>query len=75
MLLITGFSNAQTGNIFGDTVLIEKRISKYAETIMHIFNNNILGDKDGPAQWTTPMDKEKKTVGTNGNSLTETGIH
>jgi hypothetical protein len=64
MLLITGLSNAQTGNIFGDTASIEKQISKYAETIMHIFNNNILGDEDGPAQWTIPMDEGKKTVGT-----------
>jgi hypothetical protein len=37
MLLITGFSNAETGNIFGDTASIEKQISKYAETIMHTF--------------------------------------
>ncbi len=64
MLLITGFSNAQSGNIFGDTVSIEKRISKYAETIIHIFNNNILGDEDGPSQWTIPMDEKKNTVGT-----------
>ncbi len=62
MLLIMGFSNAQTGNIFGNTASIEKQISKYAETIMHIFNNNILGDEDGPAQWTIPMDEKKKLL-------------
>jgi hypothetical protein len=35
----------------------------YAERIQQVFNETILGDADGPAQWTLPMNDEKTNVG------------
>jgi hypothetical protein len=35
----------------------------YAEQIQTFFNNRILGDDDGPAQWRLPMDDDGKNVG------------
>jgi hypothetical protein len=35
----------------------------YTEEIQAIFNQKILGDEDGPAQWQLPMDDDDKNVG------------
>jgi hypothetical protein len=63
MLLIEGFSNAQTGTIFSHIRSEKDRIMAYAEEIQEIFNQKILGDEDGPAQWRLPMDDAGKNVG------------
>jgi len=63
MLLMEGFSNAQKGLLFGNKRSEKDRITAYAELIENIFNNVILGDDDGPAQWNVPMDDDGKMVG------------
>jgi hypothetical protein len=40
-----------------------QRSMAYAEQIQTFFNNRILGDDDGPAQWRLPMDDDGKNVG------------
>jgi hypothetical protein len=63
MVLLEGFSNATEGLIFGDIRSVHQRIHAYAERIQSIFNNVILGDADGPAQWVIPMNDDGTNVG------------
>jgi hypothetical protein len=63
MLLIEGFSNAQRRTIMAHIASERERIIAFAEKIREIFNNQILGDEDGPAQWRLPMDEQGKNVG------------
>ncbi len=63
MLLIEGFSNAQQGKIMCHFRSEMDRIKAFAEAVQEIFNKTILGDEDGPAQWTLPMDDNGKNVG------------
>jgi hypothetical protein len=63
MLLLEGFSNAQLGLIFSQIRSELDRIKAFAERIQEIFNTCILGDEDGPAQWTLPMSNDGKNVG------------
>jgi hypothetical protein len=63
MLFIECFSNAQRGTILTHIQSEKDRIMAYAEEIQEIFNQIILGDEDGPAQWQLPMDDDGKNVG------------
>jgi hypothetical protein len=63
MLLLEGFSNAQQGTIFSNVRSEAECIQLYAERIQILFNNTILGDDDGPAQWALPMNEEVTNVG------------
>jgi len=63
MILMEGFSNALEKKIFGNISSAKDRITAYAETIQEMLNNEILGDEDGPAQWSIPMHDNGKTVG------------
>jgi hypothetical protein len=63
MVLLEGFSNAQRGTIFSQFRGVNDRVMAYAQCIERIFNTNILGDEDGPAQWNLPMNDSGKSVG------------
>ena len=63
MLLLEGFSNAQLGYIFSQIRSEMDRIKAFAERVQEIFNTYILGDEDGPAQWTLSMTDDGKNVG------------
>jgi len=63
MVCMEGFSNAAERKIFCHIGSTKDRIIAYAERIQHLLNNEILGDEDGPAQWSMPMHENGKTVG------------
>ena len=63
MILLEGFSNAQQGLIFSHIRCVRDRINAFAECIQDIFNTQILGDDEGPAQWRVPMDDDGTNVG------------
>jgi hypothetical protein len=63
MILMEGFSNALEKIIFSNISSAKDRITAYAEKIQEMLNHEILGDEDGPAQWSIPMHENGKTVG------------
>jgi hypothetical protein len=63
MVLMEGVSNAIERKIFGHINSIKERIKAYAMSIENLLNQQILGDDDGPAQWSIPMSDDGKTVG------------
>jgi hypothetical protein len=63
MLLIEDFSNAQRRTIMAHIASEREKIIAFAEKIQEIFNNQILGDEDSPAQWRLPMYEQGENVG------------
>jgi hypothetical protein len=64
MVLMEGFSNALERKIYATSSSAKERINAYQEQIEQIMNREVLGDDDGPAQWSAPMHDNRKTVGT-----------
>jgi hypothetical protein len=64
MVLMEGFSNALERKIYATISSAKERIHAYREQIEQIMNHEVLGDDDGPAQWSVPMHDNGKTVGT-----------
>jgi len=64
MVLMEGFSNAVQRKIYATISSAKERINAYREQIEQIMNHEVLGDDDGPAQWSVPMHDNGKTVGT-----------
>ncbi len=63
MVLMEGFSNALEKLLYPMIGSAIERIKAYAERIEQILNQEILGDVDGPAQWSVPMHENGKIVG------------
>jgi hypothetical protein len=63
MVLLEGFSNAQQGLLFPHIHSQIQCIESFAQKIQKIFNNEILGDINGPAQWSIPMNDEGTNIG------------
>ena len=64
MVLLEGFSNALNRKIYATISRAKERIKAYREQIEHIMNHEVMGDDDGPAQWSVPMYENGKAVGT-----------
>jgi hypothetical protein len=63
MVLLEGFSNAQQGLLFSHIHSQIQCIESFAQKIKKIFNNEILGDINGPAQLSIPMNDEGTNIG------------
>jgi hypothetical protein len=63
MVLMEGFSNALEKLLYPMIGSAIERIKAYAERSEQISNREILGDDDGPVQWSVPMHENGKTVG------------
>jgi hypothetical protein len=62
MVLLEGLSAIEQ-KIFGHINSVKERIKAYAVSIENMFNQQILGDDDGPGQWSIPMSDNGKMVG------------
>ncbi len=63
MVLMEGFSNALEKLLYPMIGSAIERIKAYAERSEQISNREILGDDDGPVQWSVPMHENGKIVG------------
>jgi len=63
MVLCEGVDNTKKWLFFVHIQSETERIKSYVEHIEKIFNTNILGDDNGPAQRCLPYDNDNKSVG------------